>query len=99
MPPRCSAANLPCCSPILVQCLYNWERTATLEADMDEQAEGECVACENSRVQGHNYCRHCGYHLTAWQNQQLKKRMVWSVGHRFCGYCGKRKGECDHVES
>lgn len=53
-----------------------------------------CSHCEKYERQGHNYCRMCGFHLTAGYVQHVGVATIYHVNERFCGCCGGPAGRC-----
>jgi hypothetical protein len=48
----------------------------------------KCKDCEKYVTKGYNYCRMCGFHLTARQVQRNTRRDAIHARERFCGQCG-----------
>jgi hypothetical protein len=54
----------------------------------------KCSECDQNKKIGHNYCRHCGYHLTKGYVQYVRLAHAYSTNDKFCGYCGNTRKEC-----
>ena len=61
-----------------------------------EAKAAECPVCDAYRVQGHNYCRRCRFHLTRGFAQGALIAAGWMADEKYCGYCGAEHGKCDH---
>jgi len=53
-----------------------------------------CKDCEKYKKSGHNYCRMCGYYLTKGYAPHVRIAETYYTDEKFCGYCGKPRGEC-----
>jgi hypothetical protein len=54
-----------------------------------------CKDCDKYVIKGFNYCRMCGFHLTAGKMQRATRRDAMRAQEKFCGQCGKQKGTCE----
>jgi len=57
----------------------------------------KCSYCHDYEKQGHNYCRMCGFHLTAGYVQYIRLAEGYNTSEKFCGYCGGPKYRCSCV--
>ena len=54
-----------------------------------------CTECESYEKLGHNFCRMCGFDLRTGYLRKARLEVDNFANEKFCGYCGKRREECD----
>jgi len=53
-----------------------------------------CPYCEEYARSAQNYCRMCGAHLTAAQEQHGESPSAYEAPEKYCGHCGRPRAEC-----
>jgi hypothetical protein len=58
-----------------------------------------CPYCEDHAADGDNYCRMCGYHLTAGKPPNVPVPTPYQQWEKYCGHCGQLRNACPGHET